>query len=102
MPTETSTLNATNLQPRYEQGRAMRLAGLTGHYMREDIDRIPEQWKRLVARGEISGRIGRIEFACVANGCPLRASSLRVAPMATRSVLRSIPRLSIPKPASPA
>ena len=65
MPTETSTPNATNLQPRFEQGHSMRLAGITGHYMQEDIDRIPEQWQRLVARGEVAGRIGRIEYACV-------------------------------------
>jgi AraC family transcriptional regulator len=65
MSTETSTPNATNLQPRFGQGHSMRLAGLTGHYADQEIDRIPEQWQRLVARGEVAGRIGRIEYAYV-------------------------------------
>jgi predicted transcriptional regulator YdeE len=46
----------------------MRVAGLRGHYTREQIDQIPEQWKRLIAMGEIPGRVGRLEWAFVVMG----------------------------------
>lgn len=52
-------------EPRFVDGRPMRIAGLRGHFTREEIDRIPAQWQRLIALGEVQGRIGRIEYAVV-------------------------------------
>jgi len=52
-------------EPRFVEGRPMRIAGLRGHYTRDEIARIPAQWQRLVALGEVPGRIGRIEYAVV-------------------------------------
>jgi AraC family transcriptional regulator len=68
MSTTTNTPNTSGLQPRLEDGRPMRIAGLRGHYTREQIDQIPEQWKRLIAMGEIPGRVGRLEWAFVVMG----------------------------------
>jgi AraC family transcriptional regulator len=72
MSNELATLNPVSLQPRFEPGNPLRIAGLTGHYTREQIVHIPEQWKRFVAYGEIPGRIGRTEYAWVGmvpDGC---------------------------------
>jgi AraC family transcriptional regulator len=65
MSNAPATLNPPSLQPRFEQGKPILIAGLTGHYSREQIVHIPEQWKCFVAYGEIPGRIGRTEYAWV-------------------------------------
>ena len=68
MSATISTPNMPALQPRLEAGRPMRIAGLQGHYTRDQIDQIPEQWKRLIAMGEIPARVGRVEWASVVMG----------------------------------
>jgi len=65
MSTATGAVNRTLAEPWFVEGRGMRIAGLRGHYTREEIDRIPAQWQRLAAMGEVRGRIGRVEYAVV-------------------------------------
>ena len=59
-------------EPRFAEGGRMLIAGLRGHFKREEIDRIPAQWQRLAAMGEIAGRVSRVEYAVVlmmGDGC---------------------------------
>ena len=68
----TMGVSVVGLEPRFVEGERMRIAGLRGHFKREEIDRIPAQWQRLAAMGEIAGRVSRVEYAVVlmvGDGC---------------------------------
>lgn len=63
MATQSSVSAGMDLQPRFCEGRAMRVAGLRGFFTSARLREIPEQWKRLVAFGAVTGRVDRIEYA---------------------------------------
>jgi AraC family transcriptional regulator len=55
----TKKSEAGQIQPHFENGRAMRIVGLQRHYTSKTMDQIPTQWKEFAERlNKIPGGIG--------------------------------------------
>ena len=56
------------LEPRFENGKAMLIAGLRKHYSSETMNDIPEQWQRFVVHiGKVPNEVGRVAYGVCAN-----------------------------------
>jgi AraC family transcriptional regulator len=54
--------------PRFENGRALRIAGLRDHYTSETMKNMPELWRRFAPHiGKIPGQVGRIAYGLCFN-----------------------------------
>jgi AraC family transcriptional regulator len=59
---------AVELQtPRFEEGKALLIAGLWGHFNTANWDEIPTQWRRLVSFGNVPGKIGSAHYGVCFN-----------------------------------
>jgi predicted transcriptional regulator YdeE len=60
-------------EPRFEQGKAMLLAGLSGHYNLETRSQIPAQWEGFAPSiGKVPGQIGHVCYGVCWNASPGR------------------------------
>ena len=58
-------------EPRFEQGKEMLLAGLSGHYNLETRSQIPAQWERFAPSiGKVPGQIGHTCYGVCWNAAP--------------------------------
>ena len=58
-------------EPRFEQGKEMLLAGLSGHYNLETRSQIPAQWERFAPSiGKVPGQIGHTCYGVCWNASP--------------------------------
>ncbi len=73
----TKTQNAEKTQeskleaPRFENGKAMTIAGLRGHFTTATWNGIPTQWQRLGSYGNVPGKVGAAHYGLcfeMANG----------------------------------
>ena len=56
------------LEPRFENGKAMLIAGLRKHYTSETMNDIPEQWQRFAVHiGKVPNEVGRVAYGVCAN-----------------------------------
>jgi AraC family transcriptional regulator len=54
--------------PRFENGKALRIAGLRGHYTSETMKNIPELWQRFAPHiGKIPGQVGQVAYGLCFN-----------------------------------
>ena len=53
--------------PRFENGQAMLIAGLRGHFTDANWAGIPAQWDRLVSFGKIPGAVGPVHYGLCFN-----------------------------------
>src|SRR5260370_27629570 len=54
--------------PRFEDGKALLIAGLREHYSSETMKNIPELWMRFAPRiGNIPGQVGRVAYGLCFN-----------------------------------
>jgi AraC family transcriptional regulator len=54
--------------PRFENGKALRIAGLRGHYTSETMKNVPELWLRFAPHiGHIPGQVGRVAYGLCFN-----------------------------------
>jgi predicted transcriptional regulator YdeE len=51
------------LEPRFENGKAMLIAGLRKHYTSETMNDIPAQWQRFAVHiGKVPNEVGRVAY----------------------------------------
>ncbi len=87
----TKTQNAEKTQeskleaPRFENGKAMTIAGLRGHFTTATWNGIPTQWQRLGSYGNVPGKVGATHYGLcfeMANGvdyvCGVEVSGMRL------------------------
>ncbi|HVH69745.1 MAG TPA: GyrI-like domain-containing protein [Candidatus Dormibacteraeota bacterium] len=76
--THAATKKSPALQlesPRFENGKALLIAGLRTDYTPESINDLPSQWQRFVPHiGKIPGQIGRVTYGVC--WCPDNAESI--------------------------
>src|SRR5260370_2805233 len=54
--------------PRFENGKALLIAGLSGHYTLETMKNMPELWQRFAPQiGNIPGQVGRVAYGLCFN-----------------------------------
>jgi AraC family transcriptional regulator len=58
--------------PRFENGKAMLIAGLRGHFTTATWAGIPAQWQRLASYGSIPGQVGPVRYGL----CFLRSEGI--------------------------
>ena len=59
---------AVKLEPRFENGRAMLIAGYRKHYTFETMDDIPQQWQRFAVHlGHVLGQVERVAYGVCSN-----------------------------------
>jgi AraC family transcriptional regulator len=59
---------SVQLEPRFENGRAMLVAGLRKHYTSEIMNDIPSQWQRFAAHfGSVPHQVGRVAYGICSN-----------------------------------
>jgi AraC family transcriptional regulator len=62
------TDEAVQLQaPRFEESKALLIAGLWGHFTAANWEEIPTQWQRLGSFGNVSGKIGSAHYGVCFN-----------------------------------
>jgi len=60
------------LEPRFENGKAMRIAGYREHYTSETMDDMPKQWERFAVHlGHVPGQDERVAYGVCSN--PVKA-----------------------------
>ena len=65
---ENRTAAAIQLQaPRFEESKALLIAGLRGHFTTENWGEIPEQWERFASFGNVPGKIGSAHYGVCFN-----------------------------------
>jgi len=68
MATNPRTEGVTKLEePTFQQGKAMVIAGLRGHFTPGTWDGIPALWQRLATHGSIPGAVGRVHYGLCFN-----------------------------------
>ena len=53
--------------PRFEESKALLIAGLWGHFTTANWDEIPTQWQRLGSLGNVPGKIGSEHYGVCFN-----------------------------------
>jgi AraC family transcriptional regulator len=63
---------AVKLEPRFENGKAMRIAGYGEHYTSATMNDIPQQWERFAVHlGHVPGQVERVAYGVCCN--PVRS-----------------------------